>query len=267
MENRPKRARGIYLLPNLLTTAALFSGFYSIVAAMKGHFDLAAIAVFVTMIADGLDGRVARLTNTQSAFGAEYDSLSDMVGFGIAPALIIYSWSLSHLGKLGWLIAFLYAAATALRLARFNTQAHDQDKRYFQGLPSPAAAGVIASTVWLGYIHHIKGLMISIPIAALTLFMGALMVSTIRYHSFKQVDFKGRIPFIAVVSLVVILVAVAFNPPLLLFLIFLVNAFSGPVITLWQLRKMRQLKSSMMNKHTKETANQVSNDPNRSPHQ
>jgi CDP-diacylglycerol--serine O-phosphatidyltransferase len=139
--------RGIYLLPNLLTTAALFAGFYSIVAAMKGHFESAAIAIFVAMIADGLDGRVARLTHTQSEFGAEYDSLSDMAAFGIAPALVVYSWSLSSLGKLGWLAAFLYAAATALRLARFNTQV--SDKEYFQGLPSPSAAGAIASIIWL----------------------------------------------------------------------------------------------------------------------
>ncbi|TAK73804.1 MAG: CDP-diacylglycerol--serine O-phosphatidyltransferase, partial [Gammaproteobacteria bacterium] len=142
------KKRGIYLLPNLLTTAALFAGFYSIVAAMRGHFDTAAIAIFVAMIADGLDGRVARLTNTQTPFGAEYDSLSDMAAFGIAPALVIYSWSISYLGKLGWLAAFLYAAATALRLARFNTQV--SDKHYFQGLPSPAGAGILASIVWLG---------------------------------------------------------------------------------------------------------------------
>src|SRR3990167_2785723 len=146
-EKNPQR--GIYLLPNLLTTAVLFAGFYSIVAAMKGHFDTAAIAIFVAMIADGLDGRVARLTNTQTPFGAQYDSLSDMVAFGLAPALVVFSWSLFHLGKLGWLIAFLYTAATALRLARFNTQLNDKDKRYFRGLPCPSAAGIVASIVWM----------------------------------------------------------------------------------------------------------------------
>src|SRR3989338_749637 len=156
--------RSIYLLPNLFTTAALFVGFYSIVAAMKGYFDIAAMAVFVAMIADGLDGRVARLTNTQTAFGAQYDSLSDMVAFGVAPALVVYSWSLSYLGKLGWLAAVLYTAATALRLARFNAQPHDYDKRYFQGLPCPAAAGVIAGMVWLGSDNNVQGFLIAFPI-------------------------------------------------------------------------------------------------------
>src|SRR5580698_8220938 len=149
------QSRGIYLLPNLFTTAALFAGFYAVMAAMKGYFDSAAIAIFVAMILDSLDGRVARMTNTQTAFGAQYDSLSDMVAFGVAPALIVYSWSLFSLGKLGWLIAFLYTAGTALRLARFNTQSHDTDKRYFQGLPSPAAAGVIAGLVWLGNTYEL----------------------------------------------------------------------------------------------------------------
>ncbi len=203
--------RGIYLLPNLLTTAALFAGFYAIVAAMKGLFDTAAIAIFVAMVADGLDGRVARLTHTQSPFGAQYDSLSDMAAFGIAPALVIYSWSLYHLGKLGWLAAFLYAAATALRLARFNTQV--SDKQYFQGLPCPSAAGLIASIVWMGSTYDIVGVAIAIPFAALTIAIAALMVSTIRYSSFKSVDFKGRVPFIKVVLAVFIIAAIALEPP------------------------------------------------------
>ena len=234
--------RGIYLLPNLLTTAALFSGFYSIVAAMKGLFDVAAIAVFIAMIADTLDGRVARMTNTQTTFGAEYDSLSDMAAFGIAPALIIYSWSLSHLGKLGWLAAFLYAAATALRLSRFNTQPQDSDKRYFQGLPCPAAAGVIAGAVWLGSDYHVAGHIIAIPAALLTVMVAGLMVSTIRYYSFKKFDTKGRVPFIAIILLIVIITAIAINPPPMLFAIFLGYAFCGPAITSWQLRKMRQIR-------------------------
>ena len=158
--SRKPPQRGIYLLPNLLTTAALFAGFYAIVAAMKGHFESAAIAIFVAMIADSLDGRVARLTQTTSKFGAEYDSLSDMAASGIAPSLVIYSWSLFQLGKLGWLAAFLYTAATALRLARFNTQV--SDKQYFQGLPCPAAAGVIASTVWMGSGYAIEGKIIAL---------------------------------------------------------------------------------------------------------
>lgn len=230
--------RGIYLLPNLLTTAALFAGFYSIVAAMKGLFDTAAIAIFIAMIADGLDGRVARMTNTQSPFGAQYDSLSDMTSFGIAPALVVYSWSLVNLGKLGWLAAFLYAAGTALRLARFNTQVHD--KRYFQGLPSPAAAGVIASMVWIGSNYEIEGLYFAIPAAMMTVFVGALMVSTIRYSSFKSIDFKGRVPFVNVVVTVLLLTALALYPPEMLFSVFFIYAVSGPIMTLWQLRQMKK---------------------------
>ncbi|RDI48769.1 CDP-diacylglycerol--serine O-phosphatidyltransferase [Aquicella lusitana] len=230
--------RGIYLLPNLLTTAALFAGFYSIVAAMKGHFETAAIAIFVAMIADGLDGRVARLTNTQTAFGAQYDSLSDMVAFGLAPSLVCFSWSLFYLGKLGWLAAFIYTAATALRLARFNTQV--SDKRYFQGLPSPSAAGVLASLVWMVSGYEIDGTAIAFPVAALTIFVAALMVSQVRYSSFKHVDFKGRVPFFTVVIMVFIIAAVALEPPEVLFTVFMIYLVSGPVITLWQLRKMRK---------------------------
>jgi len=230
--------RGIYLLPNLLTTAALFAGFYSIVAAMKGFFDTAAIAMFIAMIADGLDGRVARLTNTQTPFGAQYDSLSDMVSFGIAPALVIYSWSLVNLGKVGWLAAFLYAAGTALRLARFNTQV--QDKKFFQGLPSPSAAGVVASLVWLGASYGVDGLYMAIPAALLTIFVAALMVSAIRYSSFKSVDFKGRVPFFTVVLAVLLIAAISLYPPEMLFALFFIYVMSGPSITLWQMRKAKQ---------------------------
>jgi CDP-diacylglycerol--serine O-phosphatidyltransferase len=194
------------------------------------------------MVADTLDGRVARMTNTQTAFGAEYDSLSDMVAFGVAPALIVYSWSLSHLGKLGWLAAFLYTACTALRLARFNTQSHDSDKRYFQGLPCPAAAGVVGGSVWLGYTYNIQGILIGIPVALLTVLIGALMVSTIRYHSFKQIDLRGRVPFFALLIPLLVIVAIAIDPPEVLFAIFFCYAFSGPFLTLWQLRKMRKNK-------------------------
>lgn len=238
-ENQEKTPqRGIYLLPNLLTTAALFAGFYSIVAAMKGQFELAAIAIFIAMIADGLDGRVARLTNTQSEFGAEYDSLSDMVAFGIAPALVVYSWSLTSLGKLGWLAAFLYTAATALRLARFNTQV--SDKEYFQGLPSPSAAGVTASTVWMGAGYELSGSTVAIPLALFAIILGALMVSGIRYSSFKSIDFKGRVPFFTVVLAVCLIAAVALEPAEMLFAIFLTYILSGPVITLWRLYAMRR---------------------------
>lgn len=230
--------RGIYLLPNLLTTVALFCGFYAIVAAMKGLFDTAAIAIFGALIADGLDGRVARLTNTQTLFGAEYDSLSDMVAFGVAPALVVYSWSSFYLGKLGWLAAFVYTASTALRLARFNTQI--SDKHYFQGLPCPPAAAVIASLVWLGSSYEIDGTSISVPVALLTIVIAALMVSSIRYYSFKNIDFKGRVPFFTVVLFVFILAGVALEPPEVLFGIFFTYVISGPIWTLWQLRKMRK---------------------------
>jgi CDP-diacylglycerol--serine O-phosphatidyltransferase len=239
-EKRVPLSRGIYLLPNLLTTAALFTAFYSIVAAMKGHFEIAAMAIFIAMIADGLDGRVARMTNTQTTFGAQYDSLSDMVAFGIAPALVIYSWSLVHLGKFGWLIAFLYTATAALRLARFNTQASDQDKQYFQGIPSPPAAGVVAAMVWLGSNFEIAGDLVSIPVAIITTLVAILMVSTIRYHSFKQIDWKGKVSFFVVVILVLVIATIALDPPVMLFGIFFIYALSGPVITLWQKRKMRK---------------------------
>lgn len=233
--------KGIYLLPNLLTTAAFFAGFYAIVAAMKGYFEIAAIAIFVAMIADGLDGRVARLTNTQSAFGAQYDSLSDLAAFGIAPALVIYSWSLFHLGKIGWLAAFLYAVATALRLARFNTQT--SDKYSFQGLPCPSAAGLIASIVWMGSNYEVDGFVISIPAGVLTLFIAGLMVSTIRYSSFKNIDFKGRVPFLTIVLAVFIIAAIALEPAEMLFAIFFVYVISGPILTLWHLRKVRKKRS------------------------
>jgi CDP-diacylglycerol--serine O-phosphatidyltransferase len=243
-EQLPKlqKPRGIYLLPNLFTTAALFAAFYAIIAAVKGNFDVAAVAIYIAMIADTLDGRVARMTHTQTAFGAEYDSLSDMVGFGVAPALIAYTWSLSNLGKLGWLAAFLYTAATALRLARFNTQAHDQDKQYFQGLPCPAAAAVISGAVWLGYSNQIQesNWWVAVPLAALVIFIAALMVSTIRFHSFKKIDLRGKVPFIMVIIVVLIISTIALSPPEILFSAFFLYALSGPVMTLWQLRKMRK---------------------------
>lgn len=227
--------RGIYLLPNLLTTAALFAGFYAIVAAMKGYFETAAIAIFIAMIADGLDGRVARLTNTQSAFGAQYDSLSDLAAFGVAPALVIYSWSLFHLGKIGWLASFLFTAAVALRLARFNTQVETDDvpKRYFQGLPCPSGAGMIASIVWMGSSYEIEGVTLSLPLAILTVIVASSMVSTIRYSSFKQIDFKNHVPFLAVVLAVFGIVAIAFQPPEMLFAVFFIYFVSGPIMTLW----------------------------------
>lgn len=234
------RPRGIYLLPNILTTAALFAGFYSIVAAMKGNFDIAAMAVFIAMIADTLDGRVARMTNTQTAFGAEYDSLSDMVAFAVAPALIVYSWSLYTLGKLGWLVAFVYTAATALRLARFNTQTHDADRRYFQGLPCPSAAAVVAGMVWCCSYYDLNGMFLAIVAAIVTFCVAGLMVSRVRYYSFKEFDFKDKVSFFSVVILVLVIAAIAMEPPQMLFGIFLAYACLGPIVTLWQLRKMKR---------------------------
>ncbi|HSR63863.1 MAG TPA: CDP-diacylglycerol--serine O-phosphatidyltransferase [Gammaproteobacteria bacterium] len=240
-----RRRRGIYLLPNLFTTAALFAGFYSIVAAMNARFESAAVAIFVAMILDGMDGRIARMTNTQSDFGVQYDSLSDMVSFGIAPALVVYQWSLATLGKLGWLGAFIFAAATALRLARFNTQAASADKRFFQGLPCPAGAAVIASMIWLVESREVIGgsdiLAFTFP---LTILVGILMVSNVRYHSFKQIDLRGRVPFVAVLIVVCIFVFIASEPPLVLFLLSMVYAVSGPVMTLVMVRKHRAARKS-----------------------
>jgi CDP-diacylglycerol--serine O-phosphatidyltransferase len=235
-----KRGKGIYLLPNFFTTAGLFAGFYAIIAAMKGIYDVAAIAIFVAMITDTLDGRVARMTNTQTAFGAEYDSMSDMVAFGIAPSLVMYSWSLHTLGKIGWLAAFIFTACTALRLARFNTQVGIADKRYFQGLPSPAAAAMIASLVWTGENYGIPNSVTSIIIFLYTLCTAGLMVSNIRYYSFKDFDLKNKVPFVSVLVLVLVFAAIAIHPPQTLLLIFLGYGLSGPALTVWNLRKTRQ---------------------------
>jgi CDP-diacylglycerol--serine O-phosphatidyltransferase len=241
-----KRRRGIYLLPNLFTTAALFAGFYAIVAAMNSRFGVAAIAIFIAMVLDGIDGRVARLTNTQSDFGVHYDSLSDMVCFGLAPALVMYQWSLFGLGKVGWLAAFIYAAAATLRLARFNTQVGIADKRYFQGLATPAAAALIAGTVWLGDRYGLRDGTTVIPFAfCITIAAGLLMVSNIRYHSFKQLDLKGRVPFVTVLVIVFVFVFVSIEPSLVLFSLFMLYALSGPVMTLAVLRKHRAARKSL----------------------
>jgi len=231
---------GIYLLPNLFTTASLFSAFYSIVASMKGHYIIAAIAIFVGMIADGLDGRIARMTNTQTKFGGEYDSLSDMVTFGVAPALLLYSWGLSQLGKFGWLVAFIYTAAVALRLARFNTQIEVADKRYFQGLSCPAAAAVVASFIWFCRQHHWGHMSVIIIAVVLALSVAVLMVSNIRYHSFKDLDFKGKVPFVYILLMVILFAAIAANPAAVLLFAFMGYALSGPIQTLWVVNGMRK---------------------------
>ncbi len=231
---------GIYLLPNLFTTASLFAAFYSIVASMKGFYEPAVVAIFIGTIADGLDGRIARITNTQSAFGAEYDSLSDMVTFGVAPSLLLYVSYLNHLGKFGWLIAFLYTASVAVRLARFNTQVESADKRYFQGLACPPAAALMASMVWIGQQHQWHSSAMSILMAILSLATALLMVSNVRYYSFKDVDFKGRIPFLYVLAIVILFAAIAASPANVLFLGFLVYALSGPVQTLKLMNRVRK---------------------------
>ncbi|WP_448246039.1 CDP-diacylglycerol--serine O-phosphatidyltransferase [Thalassotalea agariperforans] len=236
-ENSPNR--GIYLLPNLLTTAGLFSGFYAVVSSMNGHFESAAVAIFIAMIFDGLDGRVARITNTQSAFGAEYDSMADMVSFGIAPGLVAYNWALSGMGKFGWLAAFVFVAAAALRLARFNTQVGVADKRYFQGLASPAAAGVIASIVWVGASYKIDGQAYGFIIGLVTIVSGLLMVSNFRYNSFKEVNWKGRVNFLVVLLIVLVFVIVASSPENVLLAIFTLYACSGPVTTIRSVKKLK----------------------------
>ena len=235
-----KRRRGIYLLPNLFTTAALFAGFYAIVSATGDNFEAAAIAIFVAMILDGLDGRVARLTNTQSDFGVQYDSLSDMIAFGLAPALVMYEWSLSSIGNLGWLAAFMYAAAAALRLARFNTQAATMDRGYFQGLASPPAAALIAGLVWIGASHEVAGEDLVLIAFPLTIAAGVLMVSNVRYKSFKNLDLRGRVPFVAVIVVVLVFVFVSLDPPIVLFGMALLYAVSGPILTLLHLRRHRR---------------------------
>ncbi|RMG37954.1 MAG: CDP-diacylglycerol--serine O-phosphatidyltransferase [Gammaproteobacteria bacterium] len=237
---RPKRARGIYLLPNLFTTAALFSGFYAVLASMNGAFEKAAIAIFVAMVLDGLDGRVARLTNTQTAFGAEYDSLSDMVAFGLAPALVIYQWALVDLGRLGWLAAFIYTAGAALRLARFNSAIATADKRWFTGLPSPSAAAIIAGSVWLGVDKGLSGPAVGWLALLLTVAAGLLMVSNICYHSFKQIDFRGKVPFFAIVAVMLAFAVVLVDPAPVLFLVFMGYTISGPALALWRRWKRRR---------------------------
>ncbi len=252
-ELRPKwlergrfRRTGIYMLPNAITTVALFAGFYAIVQAMNGRFELAAIAIFFAMVFDGMDGRVARLTHTQSPFGAEYDSLSDMVAFGAAPALIMYEWALKGMGRMGWVAAFVYCACAALRLARFNTNVAVVDKRFFQGLPSPAAAGLVAGFVWTMEAFDFEPYRIDEMrwVAwGLAVFAGLTMVSNVRFYSGKDINLRRPVPFSAVVLLVlmvVVLSQVVDNVPELLFSIFLLYAASGYVHAMYSRMKARR---------------------------
>jgi CDP-diacylglycerol---serine O-phosphatidyltransferase len=242
---------GIYLLPNLLTTASLFAAFYSIVASLKAQYDVAVFAIFIGMVADGLDGRIARMTNTQSAFGAEYDSLSDMVTFGVAPALLLYSWSLHQFGKLGWLIAFIYTAAVALRLARFNTQIETADKNYFQGLNCTFAGALVSSFAGVCQQHAFPFLWVSILSGIIALLSAVLMVSNVRYYSFKDLDFKGKVPFLYVLFIVIVFVAVAANPTVMVFAGALLYALSGPIQTLYTLSRMRRQRRRLVKNNKK----------------
>jgi CDP-diacylglycerol--serine O-phosphatidyltransferase len=228
------RERGIYLLPNLFTSASLFAGFYAIVQAMNGRFEHSAVAIFIAMVLDGLDGRVARLTNTQSAFGAEYDSLSDMVSFGVAPALVLYVWALQPMGKLGWIAAFIYCACAALRLARFNTKLDEGDKRYFQGLPSPAAAALLAGLVWVCFDNGISGSEVFYGVLkmkwiawAITLFAGLSMVSDLRYYSGKDINLRNSVPFVVILLIVLSFVLISYSPPEVLFAVTFTYGLSG----------------------------------------
>lgn len=240
-------SKGIYLLPNLLTTGAMFCGFYAIVAGMNAKFELAAIAVFIAMILDGLDGRVARMTHTQTEFGAEYDSLSDLISFGLAPALVMYQWALVDMqtmgtgwGKAGWLAAFIYVACAALRLARFNTQIGKTDKRYFIGLPSPAAAAIMVGMVWFFNDIGVQGEEVKLLAFALSIFAGLLMVSNLRFYSFKDFDLKNKVPFLAILLIVLIFALTTIDPPKVLFAVFMLYSLSGPV--LWLVRRYKQFR-------------------------
>jgi CDP-diacylglycerol--serine O-phosphatidyltransferase len=238
-EHNGNKHRGIYLLPNLLTTAGLFFGFYAIVSSMNGQFQMAAIAIFTAMVFDGLDGRVARMTHTESDFGAEYDSMADIVSFGMAPALVAYNWALNDLGKLGWLAAFIFVAGGALRLARFNTAHGSADKRYFQGLAIPSAAAIVAGMVWVGAKYEIDPENVSIIVALFTIACGLLMVSNFRYHSFKDVDWRGKVNFLMILVVVLAFVVVATEPALVLFVLFTAYAISGPVLTIKNVKKLK----------------------------
>lgn len=249
---KPSFEKGIYLLPNLMTTTALFAGFYAVIAGMNGQFELGAIAIFVAMIFDGLDGRVARMTNSCSAFGAEYDSLADMVSFGLAPALLVYQWALHDFGKIGWLIAFIFTVGAALRLARFNTQVGIADKRYFQGLPSPAAAAVLAGFVWMVETNDLDTGLEPLIIFALTLAAGLMMVSNIRFSSFKEINLKDKVPFVTLLIVVLVFVVITLKPAMILFIIFFGYMLSGPVITLRLLQQKRALRRRSGKAATKE---------------
>ena len=246
-EQTGSRRKGIYLLPNLLTTGGLFAGFYSIVAAIDGNFEAAAWAIFIAMFLDGTDGRVARMTSTESEFGKEFDSLADMASFGLAPAIVTYQWGVERLseygaiwGRVGWLAAFLYAAAAAFRLARFNTNVSTQDKRYFQGLASPPAAAAVASTVWISTYYEIEGLVALAGGVTITAVAGLLMMSRFRYPSFKDVNLTGRLRFAQLLLIPLVIIVIAIEPPLVVFSLFMIYACFGPAEWFWRRRRKKR---------------------------
>jgi CDP-diacylglycerol--serine O-phosphatidyltransferase len=247
MEEPRARRKGVYLLPNLITTGALFAGFSAVVAAMDGNFVTAAVAIYIAMVLDGLDGRVARMTSTESEFGKQYDSLADMVSFGLAPALVFYLWGAKHLqelgwlwGKVGWLVAFFFAVAAALRLARYNSRLATADKRYFEGLPSPSAAAVVAGLVWLSTVLEASGVLAMIVGLVVTATAGALMVSRLAYYSGKDLNLGERIPFAYVLLIPAVFILISLNPPTVLFLLFFSYALSAPAVLVWRLLRRRQ---------------------------
>ncbi len=251
------RSKGIYLLPNLFTTGALFAGYYSIIAGINGKFEIAAISIFIAALLDGLDGRVARLTNTQSEFGEQYDSLSDLISFGLAPSLLMYNWSLHSfvnvhplMAKIAWLVAFIYAVSGALRLARFNVQIGTIDKAYFQGLPSPAAAALLSSFVWVAVDHGFTGESLRYVALVVTLISGLLMVSKFRYYSFKTLPFKESVPFVWVLLLVFVFVLLTIAPAKVLFVVFSGYALFGILFTFAGLKKKRKQKIKEKNNET-----------------
>ncbi len=249
MTEKIPRKRGIYLLPSVLTTFGMFAGFYSIISSINGDFTIAAISIMIAMMWDTLDGRVARLTNTQSGFGAEYDSLADLVSFGLAPAILVYQWTLYELGRFGWLAAFVYLTCAALRLARFNTQVGIAEKRYFQGLPSPAAAGVIASMIWLKIWTFASFDLDVISLgyylgAGITILCGLLMVSNLRYYSFKELDSK-KASFKFLLIVIMSLIILVYKPNIILFTGFFIYLLSGPIITIIGLNKKRTVKKQV----------------------
>ncbi|QKH34635.1 CDP-diacylglycerol--serine O-phosphatidyltransferase [Achromobacter pestifer] len=249
MRDSENRHRSIYLLPNAFTTAALFAGFYAVVQAMNDRFEIAAIAIFAAMVLDGMDGRVARLTNTQSAFGEQYDSLSDMTSFGVAPALVMYEWILNDLGRWGWLAAFVYVAGAALRLARFNTNIAVVDKRFFQGLPSPAAGALVAGFVWLAVDNKlpIHDSLMAWAAFTLTMYAGISMVSNAPFFSGKSFALGRSVPFWGILLVVAVFVFVSSDPPVVLFGLFVLYGLSGWIMWAWRWNRARRLTQERRN--------------------